>query len=272
MYSKAILKDIFKITELYTAFLHTYEEDYSFVGETHNFWELVLVLDGQIGVTAGSDVLILNKGQAILHYPMEFHRLWSEKGSSPTIVIISFNCKNMPKIKSRVFEINEFLSTESKSIIRLIKQSFITGMVNVKKIKNPDSIKHHLTLKKLELFILNVISQNVNKINTINSSAAELYSQIIEYMEKNIEKNLTVSFLADKFNISEPGIKKIFKKYSGIGVKTYFNNLKMNEALVLLQSGMSVTEVSLSLGFSDPNYFSAAFKNKMGYSPSKYKK
>ena len=42
---------------------------YSTVGETHDFWEIVIVLDGEIGVTAGSKVINLKSGEAILHEP-----------------------------------------------------------------------------------------------------------------------------------------------------------------------------------------------------------
>lgn len=57
------------------------EDTYYFDGESHDFWEFVCVLDGSLGVTAGEDVCILEKGQSVLHRPMEFHRLWSEKSN-----------------------------------------------------------------------------------------------------------------------------------------------------------------------------------------------
>lgn len=77
MYQSVEINNVFIINKIYTAFKHKYDSNYYFGGEYHNFWEFVAVTEGEIGVTAGSEVMVLKKGQAILHEPMEFHRLWS---------------------------------------------------------------------------------------------------------------------------------------------------------------------------------------------------
>ena len=46
----------------------------------------------------------------------------------------------------------------------------------------------------------------------------------------------------------------------------------MTEAIKLLASGMTVSEVAEKLEFSSPNYFSMAFKKETGTSPFEYKK
>ena len=93
MYTSVKTDKIFSITSIYTAFTATYQNNYSFAGEFHNFWEIVFVLDGKLGVTAGSNVHILTKGQAILHPPMEFHSLWSEGETTPTVAKYGYSAK-----------------------------------------------------------------------------------------------------------------------------------------------------------------------------------
>ena len=44
----------------------------------HNFWEIVCVLEGEVGVASANDLYTLSKGQAVIHSPMEFHNIWSE--------------------------------------------------------------------------------------------------------------------------------------------------------------------------------------------------
>ena len=78
------------ITSVFTIYEKIFEDTYYFDGESHDFWEFVCVLDGSLGVTAGEDVCILERGQSVLHRPMEFHRLWSEKKTEPHICVISF--------------------------------------------------------------------------------------------------------------------------------------------------------------------------------------
>ena len=49
------------ITSLFTIFEEIFDRNYYFEGESHDFWEFVCVLDGTLGVTAGEDILILEK-------------------------------------------------------------------------------------------------------------------------------------------------------------------------------------------------------------------
>ena len=94
------------ITSLYTAFKRHMESNFTFDGESHDFWELVCVIEGKVGVTAGSNIFSLEKGQAILHSPMQFHRLYSEGDTSPAVIIFSFNGENIPDISDKICRIN----------------------------------------------------------------------------------------------------------------------------------------------------------------------
>ena len=71
--------------------------------------------------------------------------------------------------------------------------------------------------------------------------------------------------------MSQSNLKKTFRKYSGVGIIKYFNELKIEKAQKLLNSGYSVKETAATLGYNDQNYFSVVFKRVKGYSPIKLK-
>ena len=49
--------------------------------------------------------------------------------------------------------------------------------------------------------------------------------------------------------------------------------LRISKAKKLISSsGLSITDVCYTCGFSDPNYFARIFKKKVGCSPSEYKR
>ena len=92
------------MTSIFEFYEETFVDDYYFSGQSHDFWEFVCVIDGILGVTAGNDVFILKRGQAILHKPMEFHRLWSEKEDHVlNIIVLSFAVDNLPAVKENYF-------------------------------------------------------------------------------------------------------------------------------------------------------------------------
>lgn len=78
-------------------------ESYEFAGEKHPFWELVYVLGGSVGITAGEKIYTLDAGQCLLHPPNEFHRIRSERGTEPHVLNLSFHSDSMPAYQGRIF-------------------------------------------------------------------------------------------------------------------------------------------------------------------------
>ncbi len=267
MYEPIDVENIFRITKIYTLFECRYHEGYEYKGEIHNFWEFIVVLDGTIGVMAGNEVLVLKKGQAILHKPMEFHRLWSEENTCPKLIIFSFEAENMPTFSSKIFEVEDL--SGFKSAKRILGHYYGDGD---QKEERRDRKSYQLAIKELEMFLIQTVSKNQVEKVTVNSRAAENYAAIVNTIENNLDQCLTVYELSRLCRMSEVNLKKTFARFSGRGVINYYNERKMTLAVSMLEKGMSVGEVAASLGFSNQNYFSAAFKRITGRSPSFYKK
>ena len=104
-YPEYIINRQVDIYSLHTFFEDLYTHDFYFTGEAHNFWEVVFVIDGTVGITADDKVFYLNAGQVIFHKPMVFHRIWSESGKRPKVCIISFDANNMPDMTSFVYNV-----------------------------------------------------------------------------------------------------------------------------------------------------------------------
>ena len=269
MYSYVEVSDILRIKKIYTAFTKRYDSSYYFEGEYHNFWEIVIVTDGEIGVTAGSDVLLLKKGQAILHEPMEFHRLWSEGNTCPEIIIFSFSADNLPTYSSKIFEI--FDVGLPKTILQEITSAFEMNVITAKSIKDPEGAEYQLAVKKLEMFIIDTISQKFDKSNILQSRTARNYAAIVTVMENNIDKKLAIADIAKMCNMSEINLKKTFSRYAGMGVMQYFNDMKIRTAISMIKNDMTMQEIAAALGFSNQNYFSTVFKRITGNPPSDYR-
>lgn len=272
MYNECKIQKQINIKSFYTTFYEKLQKDYRFPGETHNFWEIVCILTGKAVVTAGSDVFILEEGQCILHKPMEFHSIGSASDTEPEIVIFSFDADILYLPLNFIFSATK---SELQTILNLALESenvFEKSYVNVMNVKKNRLLEVQRFANTLELLLLSLFihSQNQESPNIIKSG--EKYSAIVQCMEENIEKNVNIAELAKLCGMSEPSLKKTFKKYSGVGAGQYFNTMKMNRAAELIKEGMSVAEAALSIGFSDPNYFSTAFKRICGYSPGQLKK
>lgn len=257
-----------KINHIYTAFRKKRAANYQFKGERHNCYELVILLSGKIGVTSESDIFILNEGEAIIHEPMEFHRLWCE-GNESEIIVITFDAENMITCESKIFKIHDIKTAEN--IINKIRSSFYTSGDFITGFDNT-SHTYQTVIKTLELFLLTITNSISTPANPLQNRATRNYLTIVNYLENNLDKPLSLSQIASACNTSEATLTKTFARYAGIGPIHYLNSLKINTAIPLIKSGISIKEVSDILGFNNQNYFSKVFKKQTGYPPSYFKR
>ena len=250
------------ITKIHTAFSQHLEPDFRFHGETHYFWELLCVLNGEIQVAADHRVFTLKKGEAILHSPMQFHNISCFSGEAD-IIVFSFDGNNIPPLQNKVCKISD--KTDVKLILKLANYYYI--FENIIPLSPKQKGCSHLEfIKNLELLLVKLTPSEFTSTRAFTKSA-ENYSIIIKTLDEHLYERLSVNDIARLCNMSEIGLQKTFSKYAGMGIMEYFNLLKIYKAQVLLNEGNSVKETALKLGFQDPNYFSTVFKRFMGVSP-----
>jgi AraC-like DNA-binding protein len=124
---------------------------------------------------------------------------------------------------------------------------------------------------RLEQWLI-VVMKNASDHGAVESSAALRYSEIVNVLQAHLHESLSAEEIARLCSMSLSNLKKVFTKYAGMGISRYFTEMKMRHAVTLLQSGMRVGEVAASLGYSDQNYFSTAFRRVMGVPPGQYRK
>lgn len=86
-------------------------------------------------------------------------------------------------------------------------------------------------------------------------------------------EKITLSLIAQRINISENYISRLFKSDTGINLITYINIRKMEKARDLLcDTEMSVKEISAAVGYEDQSYFNRTFCKMFGISPTEYRR
>ncbi|WP_110955105.1 AraC family transcriptional regulator [Anaerosinus massiliensis] len=96
---------------------------------------------------------------------------------------------------------------------------------------------------------------------------------VLEYMEAHYTEKLTLDALSSAAHMSSYYFCRLFKSFTGKSPTAYITHLRLNKAAVLLQENkLNITEVALTVGFSDSNYFSRQFKKYKKVAPSKLQK
>ena len=260
------IKNLLSINRIYTFFDKKFKKGYFFKGESHDFYEVVCVLSGSVGITAGKNVLKLGERELTYHPPGEFHAIWDEGESSPEVIIFSFSASAFPNTDGKIFHLTEGAASELSDIYENVIKCFDDPP---ERIKDGKEALAAITVKRLEAFLISALGDNSSYSTVYPKESTVLFTNILSVMESGISDSLSLSEIAELCKISIPTLEKTVYKYLGYGVMHHYNTLKMQRAHTLLISGLNVKETALMLGFSNQNYFSSRFKKYFGYPPSK---
>lgn len=95
---------------------------------------------------------------------------------------------------------------------------------------------------------------------------------VLEYIGEHIGERLTLEEVSRVAGLSSRYFCRFFREYTGRTCFDYINFVKMEKAaLMLRESGCTVSEASYAVGFEDASYFTRLFRRYMGQSPSAYR-
>lgn len=135
-------------------------------------------------------------------------------------------------------------------------------------------IKYLLYNNKHDAFneVVKMIDLLFDKMNVKGKISDDGMKVVVDYIERNIKKGISLEDVANHVNISTYYLSKIFKKEMGVNFITYITDRKMQLAKeMLVTTDIPVLNIALDLAYNEANYFSKAFKKKTGYTPSEYR-
>lgn len=119
-----------------------------------------------------------------------------------------------------------------------------------------------------ESFLLYALSRLKSEASPDNS----IVKRIIEITDEQFrDPEISISMIADVIGYNAKYLSHIFKKRMNMNYSKYLRSIRFKYAISLFELGLSsVKNVALLSGFSDPFYFSNAFKKAIGVSPKDF--
>lgn len=94
------------------------------------------------------------------------------------------------------------------------------------------------------------------------------------YIRKHYMDTVTLQDVAEHCFVSREHLSRIFKKETGFGFNEYLNIYRLKKANAMLTENpkSKVSQVAVSCGFNDSNYFSKQYKKMYGIAPTRAKR
>lgn len=107
---------------------------------------------------------------------------------------------------------------------------------------------------------------------SINKSQAETIQRVCDFIHKNYERSISLEKVASIANLSLSGFNYFFKRCTHKSFTDYLMNYRISKAsMLLIETDLSISEVSFKTGFSSVSYFNRIFNKIKGLNPSEYR-
>jgi AraC family transcriptional regulator len=146
----------------------------------------------------------------------------------------------------------------------------LRGLIETPTFENSLYLESLLTVLVHELAHLDRAAER-SKPEIRGGLAAWQQRAVTAYIDEHLGEPIPLAQLAQLARLSPYHFCRTFKQSFGISPHRYHTRLRIERAKAMLEThSMSVTEIGMSLGFSDASAFTAAFRKVTGFTPRSY--
>jgi AraC-like DNA-binding protein len=279
---QTLLKEITPLTinDCFTVFSRT-KKEFNFPLHFHEEYEINLIINAKGAKRIiGDHMSEINDIELVLIGPNLPH-CWK-----------TFNCKSKKIIeitiqfhkdlidekflrRNQTHFIKEMFDKANKGVLfsRSISQLIIKRLKEIAQKKGFDSVLELLSIlndlsKSKNMKVLSVANYS-NSVTSYNSRRIE---KVIEFLNTQYDKKITLKEAAKIANMSEVSFSRFFKANTGISFIDNLIDIRLGHASrLLIDTNYSINEIAYSCGFNNISNFNRLFKKKKNYAPKKFR-
>ncbi len=266
-------------TDNYEIFYYSDTHFQSVSPHRHDYYEFYFPVSGKIEMEIEGTITPLSTRDAVIVPPHTRHRAITETGeksycryvfwiSVPYFNQLCTHMKDLRYITDRAeknkgyichFSENEYSLIQSR-ILRLIEEDHTSRYGRNSFID--------LCISDL-LLTMSRIAYDRDHPQQIQPQSDQI-QEIMEYIENNIDEDLRLSMLGEKFFLSKYYIAHAFHERTGMTVHKYITKKRLDRCANEIKNGRPLNELYQEYGFNDYSSFFRAFKKEFSISPKEY--
>ncbi len=114
-------------------------------------------------------------------------------------------------------------------------------------------------------------TQSLRQSYSYSSSSYVRY--VKDYIDRYYEKKLRIGAIAEYIGVNRSYLSNSFRRETGVSPQEYLMGIRIRRAQTLLrESGLMIAEIAQQVGYPDALAFSRIFRQRVGLSPSAYRR
>ncbi|MDG1752473.1 MAG: AraC family transcriptional regulator [Thalassotalea sp.] len=225
------------------------------------FHIFALIKQGQIKLRYRERNYIINQGDTILIPAGEIHSYSTPNNSNSTVWFHYIDTVEALNASGHLLlpELETILSSKSHTL------SFAEPLF--------ESIEQPLEPCSYRQWLKNLVEtvSNLDKEKYIlEETEIHSFIEAKQYIQDHLEEPFCLEAISERFSINKWQLSRQFKPIFGVTLFQHIHASRMVLAKELLTQQHSITDVALSLGYSDQSHFTRFFKRFVGISPKKW--
>ena len=242
---------------------------------THPYYEFYFFLEGHAEALVKQEHYMLTYGDILIVPPKVSHGIFVHDFDIPyrrfdLWVSVSFFDSLLAMSKDYGYAADMAL-TEDRHVIhtdRITFNSILSKLFYIIEEERGDRFGRESQLKLSVSELLLTISRLANEQFTERKVTQDaLYQNICDFIEHNIDEDLSLDNIAKHFFLSKFYISHVFKENIGISIHRYIAKKRLQLCHDAIMGGEPVSQVCNDHGFDDYSSFYRAFKKEYGMSP-----
>jgi len=232
-------------------------------------WELIVVLNGELGLFCGPGEYLLRKGDVFLIPPMVKHG-----GTKPYPAGLSFHWIHFlpkdPETEALLREAEPKMHLSDISRLNALIQFYQTLKID----PEPDTEKIDAIAGLIlhEVFYRKGAADDAAAAVSLHGELPHLISHAQHILTTRYQETLSTSTLAAELGCSANYLGHLFGKFFGHGILEELHNQRISHACDLLaRTSLTISQILYEVGYNDPSQFRRQFFQRHAMTPGEYR-
>ena len=251
---------------------------------THDFEELVLILDGRGKHQVGREVYDIGAGDVFVMLGDMSHCY--PEASKLSLVNLLYDTSNLRlpradlgalpgyhalfQVEPRLRRHQRFHNRLKLDMAELGRLASLIGELEAElRARGPGS---RFLATAHFMRVIGFLARSYTRLPAAQERPLHQISALLGHLEQHYAEPLAIDDLTEVAGMSQSTLFRVFRHLMGRSPVDYLIRLRVSKAAQMLRrESLRITEVSDAVGFSDSNYFSRQFRQVMGTSPRDYR-
>jgi AraC family transcriptional regulator len=244
--------------------------------EARSDYSLLFLLDGTLSYQINDEKGELNEQGALLLDPGTTASASGQRAEFLTLTLspaFVLDCA----VRTRLMKEGAFVSFRVNAIEQNTRLSQLARDL-VEELMSKEAGQELVIAALVEQMLVQLLRHhaNVRRSDVLELSRAGLVDRrirrAVELMHAHLDRDLPLEEIAAAAYLSPFHFARLFKKLTGATPHAYLANLRASRAQILLaETDLNITEVSVRVGYSSPSHFTKAFRHATGMTPRAFR-